>query len=174
MDSPDFCTRRSCDDRDPHLHLPAVLCDTLQPRSRRHCSSRPMCTFLAAGTGYKLMTLRSKMILASIIALGDGMQGSSTGILRGVGRPGLAANANLFSYWVLGLPIGAYITWRTLDVAALWSGLAIAVASAAILMNIFILRTDWEKCADEALERMAESDENAHLSSDDENERLLA
>ena len=114
------------------------------------------------------------MILASLIALGDGMQGSSTGILRGIGRPGLAANINLVSYWILGLPIGAVLTWRTLDVAALWGGLTIAVSSAAILMNIFILRNDWEKSAAEALERMAESDENAQLSDDEENERLLA
>jgi MATE family multidrug resistance protein len=115
------------------------------------------------------------MILASIIALGDGIQGSSTGILRGIGLPGLAANINLVSYWVLGLPIGAYVTWRTLDVAALWTGLAIAVSSAAILMNIFILRNDWEKRAEEALERMADSDEYTRLSDDEsEDERLLA
>lgn len=114
------------------------------------------------------------MILASMIALGDGMQGSGTGILRGIGQPGLAANINLFSYWVLGLPIGAYITWRTLDVAALWAGLTIAVASAAILMSIFILRNDWDERAQEALQRMARSDDSSQISDNEEQERLLA
>lgn len=117
--------------------------------------------------------IQNSIWVTSLVAVGDGIQGAASGVLRGCGMPGMAAKVNLVSYWVLGLPLGVLITYKTLDVAGLWSGLALAVTISASAMTVIILRTDWEECAREAVDRVTASDERAAEQGEEEREPLL-
>lgn len=75
----------------------------------------------------------------------------------------MAARCNLFSYWVVGLPIGALLTFKTRDIGTLWGGLPLATLTATCTMAYHIRKIDWKDKAEEALMRMKESDENARL-----------
>ena len=55
-------------------------------------------------------------------------------VTSGSGLPGTAARINLVSYWLIGLPIGALMSYKTQEVAALWGGLAIACFFSSTLM----------------------------------------
>ena len=96
------------------------------------------------------------MRVIALVALVDGMQGAGTGILQGMGRPRVSANANLVSYWLIWLPLGGLFTYLTRDIVILWSSLFMAVASAALLINVYILRADWIQIVQEAESRAAE------------------
>lgn len=120
-----------------------------------------------------IQMIQSSIWVTSLVAVGDGIQGAASGVLRGCGMPGMAAKVNLVSYWVLGLPLGVLITYKTLDVAGLWSGLALAVTISASAMTVIILRTDWEECAREAVDRVTASDERAAEQGEGEREPLL-
>jgi Na+-driven multidrug efflux pump len=76
----------------------------------------------------------------------------------------VASRINLFSYWIIGLPFGALITFKIQRVEGLFAGLALAVAFAASLMLLRIWRCDWSKRVEEAQDRMASSDAIAGLS----------
>lgn len=104
------------------------------------------------------------MKIVALIALVDGMQGAGTGILQGQGRPDVAAQANLLSYWAMWLPIGALMTWWKQDVLILWLSLFFAVASAAAMMHARILRTDWTDVIREARIRAERDTLDAHHS----------
>lgn len=64
--------------------------------------------------------------------------GACTGILKGGGLPDTASRINLFSYWVIGLPIGALVTLNIKQIEGLWTGLSIAVFFASLLMLLRI------------------------------------
>ena len=73
--------------------------------------------------------------IAAAFQLFDGAQVVSCGVLRGMGRTRPAAVFNLFGYWLLGLPLGAWLALR-LDwgLAGIWWGLAIALGVIALLL----------------------------------------
>ncbi len=55
----------------------------------------------------------------------DGTQAVACGVLRGMGHPRPAAILNLVGYWILALPIGAWLALRTsVGLTGLWWGLA--------------------------------------------------
>jgi len=90
--------------------------------------------------------------LAAIIMITDGLQGVSSGVLRGAGRPTLGVVVNLISYWIIGLPVGwvlAFIVpW---GVHGLWWGILLSqilvVSSFIIYFKLFL---NWDKAAQEA------------------------
>lgn len=63
------------------------------------------------------------------------LPGVCSGALRGAGLPTTASRVNLFSYWVVGLPVGAYATYKLQEIEGLWTGLALAMVFAASLMS---------------------------------------
>jgi len=93
--------------------------------------------------------------LAAIIMITDGLQGVSSGILRGAGQPTLGVVINFISYWLIGLPVGwvlAFIVpW---GVHGLWWGILVAqflvVTAFMVYFKVFI---NWEKAAVEAQQR---------------------
>ena len=50
--------------------------------------------------------------IAAAFQIFDGAQVVGCGVLRGIGRTRPAMFFNLVSYWVLGLPIGAWLAFR--------------------------------------------------------------
>ena len=77
------------------------------------------------------------MGLAAAFQIFDGIQGVSTGALRGLGDTRLPMYANLLGYWLFGLPLGYLLCFRAgWGVYGLWSGLSVAL----ILISMIILR----------------------------------
>jgi len=72
----------------------------------------------------------------------DGVQVTTTGVLRGVGRtkPGLAAH--LIGYWVIGLPVGLWLAFaKSWGAVGLWMGLAVGLLIAALGLMLVWIRT---------------------------------
>ena len=69
----------------------------------------------------------------------DGTQAAACGMLRGMGRPLPATVMNLIGYWVVGLPLGAYLAWRTpLGLQGLWIGLLVGLVVVAVGLVLWL------------------------------------
>jgi MATE family multidrug resistance protein len=83
-------------------------------------------TLLAAGAAFQLF---------------DGIQTVATGALRGTGDTRTPMLCHFFAYWVLGLPLGAWLCFhRHWGAIGLWSGLSLAL----ILIGVVLLVV-WSK-----------------------------
>lgn len=68
------------------------------------------------------------LIVAAVFQLFDGLQVVATGALRGTGNTRTPMLANLFGYWVIGLPLGALLCFKLrLGAVGMWSGLCLAL-----------------------------------------------
>jgi MATE family multidrug resistance protein len=77
--------------------------------------------------------------IAAAFQLFDGAQVAGCGVLRGMGRTRPAALFNLISYWLLGLPIGAWLGLGAgYGLAGIWWGLCLGLAVVATLLIAFI------------------------------------
>jgi MATE family multidrug resistance protein len=73
--------------------------------------------------------------IAAAFQVFDGVQVVGCGVLRGMGRTRPAAVFNAVSYWVVGLPLGAWLALeRGWGLAGIWWGLCIGLASVATLL----------------------------------------
>ncbi len=93
-----------------------------------------------------------RIIAASILPVAaafqifDGIQVVGTGVLRGAGQTRPAAVFNLIGYWLLGLPLGYYLTFHTdLGVRGIWWGLALGLACVAGAVLVWWKRTALEQ-----------------------------
>ncbi len=78
-----------------------------------------------------IATAGSLMFVAAAFQLFDGLQGVSTGAMRGAGDTHTPMICNLVSHWCIGLPIGYALCFGAgLGVFGLWSGLALGLAVA--------------------------------------------
>jgi multidrug resistance protein, MATE family len=121
-------------------------------RHDAHGASRAGWTALALGTGFmSLMGLlfllvpyyivriytpdpavirsaSSLLFVAAFFQLFDGMQTVATGALRGAGDTRTAMACHIFFYWVIGLPLGAWLCFRLgWGAPGLWTGLCVAL-----------------------------------------------
>ncbi len=77
--------------------------------------------------------------IAAAFQVFDGTQVVGGGILRGMGRTRPAMLVNLVGYWVLGLPIGAWLAFqRGLGLAGLWWGFALGLGTVATLLVLYV------------------------------------
>jgi MATE family multidrug resistance protein len=75
------------------------------------------------------------LAVAAIFQIFDGIQGISTGALRGLGETRGPMLINMVAYGVIGLPIGYVLCFKTpLGIYGLWSGLTLALIFAAALV----------------------------------------
>jgi MATE family, multidrug efflux pump len=78
----------------------------------------------------------SLLAVAAFFQLFDGVQVVATGALRGAGDTRTPMISSLVAYWILGLPLGAYLCFRRgWGASGIWAGLCISL----ILTGIFLL-----------------------------------
>ncbi len=74
--------------------------------------------------------------LAGMFQVFDGLQAVTGGVLRGTGDTRVPALLHLVSFWGVGVPLGAYLGFRTpLRERGLWIGLVAGLAAAALLQS---------------------------------------
>lgn len=100
--------------------------------------------------------------ILAIYTIFDAGQCIVCGAMRGLGRPGLAASANVAAYVVIGLPCSyAIAVPGGLGVLGIWVGYCIAVFAAFILLMAWARWLDWSKESERAFLR-ATSEHSAH------------
>ena len=68
------------------------------------------------------------LLVAAIFQLFDGLQVVATGALRGAGNTRIAMLANFIGYWVIGLPLGAFLCFKLkFGAVGMWAGLCVAL-----------------------------------------------
>jgi MATE family multidrug resistance protein len=71
---------------------------------------------------------RRLLLIAAMFQLFDGLQGVSTGVLRGLGDTRTPMLTNLAGHWLIGLPVGyALCFWWHWGVIGLWVGLSVGL-----------------------------------------------
>ncbi len=76
----------------------------------------------------------SMIILAAIFQFSDGLQVVFQGLLQGVGDVKVPSFIAVFSYWIIGLPLGYWCAFHyDMSAQGVWVGLAIGLTFSAIL-----------------------------------------
>ncbi|WP_229741197.1 MATE family efflux transporter [Silvibacterium dinghuense] len=76
------------------------------------------------------------LLVVATFQVFDGAQTVATGALRGLGETRVPMLANLVGYWVIGLPLGAWLCFRMhWGLYGLWSGLTTALVLIAALLT---------------------------------------
>ncbi|KAA6407740.1 MAG: MATE efflux family [Lasallia pustulata] len=96
--------------------------------------------------------------LCAAFQLFDALAANSNGILRGLGRQEFGGWVQLFSYYVVAMPISmgtAFgLGWK---LHGLWSGVAVALGLVSVIEAVFLYRTSWERSVEDAENRNANS-----------------
>lgn len=79
--------------------------------------------------------------IAALFQVFDGIQVVGIGVLRGVGDTRVPAVLNLLGFWLVGLPVGVWLAFRSgMGPHGLWWGLALGLAIVAVLILVRIVR----------------------------------
>ncbi|CAN1237266.1 Protein DETOXIFICATION 34 [Linum grandiflorum] len=80
---------------------------------------------------------------------------SGTGVAVGGGWQALVAYINLFCYYVVGLPLGFLLGYKTsLHVKGIWLGMIFGTFLQTLILICIICKTNWNKEVEQASERM--------------------
>ncbi|KAK4983723.1 hypothetical protein LTR50_007042 [Elasticomyces elasticus] len=98
--------------------------------------------------------VRGVLPICAAFQLFDALAANCNGILRGLGRQEVGGYVNLFSYYVIAMPIsfgtGFGLHW---DLYGLWAGPALALGIVAAIEGWFIYKTNWQDAVDAANKR---------------------
>ncbi|AUN98710.1 MATE family efflux transporter [Bacteriovorax stolpii] len=73
-----------------------------------------------------------------IFQIPDGVQVVLSGVMRGLNETKIPMILGLISYWVIGLPIGAYLAYKNgMEARGLWIGLAIGLTCMCVFLIAF-------------------------------------
>jgi MATE family multidrug resistance protein len=76
------------------------------------------------------------LIIAAFFQLSDGIQCVGLGILRGIGDTKIPTVITIIAYWVIGIPIGYYLGFKTgLSLYGIWISLSIGLSFSALLLT---------------------------------------
>ncbi|GAB2234172.1 hypothetical protein Droror1_Dr00003410 [Drosera rotundifolia] len=123
----------------------------------------------------KLFTSDSEVIdavsnLTPLLAISvflNGIQPILSGVAIGSGWQAVVAYVNLATYYVIGLPIGCVLGFKTsLGVAGIWWGMIIGVLLQTVTLIVLTARTNWSTEVEKAIDRLKKSanEETAVLS----------
>jgi multidrug resistance protein, MATE family len=88
-----------------------------------------------------LATSVALLRVAAAFQLFDGVQGVTTGVLRGLGDTRTAMLANLVGHWLIGVPVAAFMAFGLgWGVIGLWAGLSISLTLVGVAL-IVVWRT---------------------------------
>jgi len=94
------------------------------------------------------------MLVVAFMALFDGVQASSAGVLRGAGLQSYGAAINFAGLWAVGLPVGAYLGFaRGWGVIGLWMGFLLGAGVLAVSQMTVLACIDWDRQAQRARQR---------------------
>jgi len=83
----------------------------------------------------------SLLLLAAVFQISDGIQAAAAGALRGYKDTRIPMLYSVFSYWLVGLSLGTWLTFsRQWGAAGMWVGLIAGLSVAAILLGSRFLR----------------------------------
>jgi multidrug resistance protein, MATE family len=95
----------------------------------------------------------SLLPIAAAFQIFDGTQVVGGGLMRGMGRPQAGAFANLFAFYVIGLPLAWLLAFRFgLGVIGVWWGLAAGLGCVAAILCVWVARTSRRPLAELAVE----------------------
>lgn len=78
----------------------------------------------------------SLLIIAGIFQISDGVQVASLGILRALSDVNIPTVVTLFAYWVIGIPLGYWLTFSLgYGVEGIWYGLLAGLTASAALLT---------------------------------------
>lgn len=99
----------------------------------------------------------------------DGLQNVGAACLRAFGRQNVGSVIHLIGYYMVGLPLGAWLgLGRGWGLAGLWAGAAIALACTAAAELAFAFSIDWEAEVVRMQQREADEDEGDDEDSSDD------
>ncbi|XP_076927668.1 protein DETOXIFICATION 14-like [Bidens hawaiensis] len=89
----------------------------------------------------------------------DSIQGTLSGVARGVGWQHLGAYANLAAYYLVGIPVAALLGFRTsLRGEGLWIGILVGAFIQVILLSVVTICTNYDRQAMKARETLLEGE----------------
>jgi multidrug resistance protein, MATE family len=85
--------------------------------------------------------------IAGVFQIGDGLQVVAVGCLRGMGDVRSAVVANVFGFWIVGLPLGYWLAFsKGYGPAGLWWGLVVGLSVVAlVLMRVVYHHADQKR-----------------------------
>jgi MATE family multidrug resistance protein len=92
--------------------------------------------------------------ILNIFIFFDCLQGVGTGIIRGLGRQGLASTITITGYWIIGIPLSlASVFEFGWGIEGLWYGPTVACAFNFAFYYIMLVKTNWQEIADDVRKR---------------------
>ncbi|KAI8320696.1 MATE efflux family protein [Martensiomyces pterosporus] len=87
------------------------------------------------------------MPACALFQMVDAVNSVGSGVLRSLGRQNAGAWINFPSYYLLGFPLGLYLTYGPphIGVVGLWYGICAGVTLAVVMQCWVCLRTDWDE-----------------------------
>lgn len=126
-----------------------ILCGTIILVAKDH--------FAIIFTGDKEMqrAVSRLAFLLSITMILNSVQPVISGVAVGGGWQAIVAYINLFCYYVVGLPLGFLLGYKTrLGVEGIWIGMILGTVLQTLILLHIIYKTNWNKEVEVALERM--------------------
>jgi MATE family multidrug resistance protein len=95
--------------------------------------------------------------LSCVFMMGDAVQATVGGVMRGLGRQRLVLYLNILAFWILAIPIGSLLTFvGNAGVAGLWWGYVVGIyAASCIGILVLRFRISWEEEAKNATKRLS-------------------
>lgn len=101
------------------------------------------------------------MWLIALMQVSDAVNANSAGCLRGQGQTKIGGIVNIFSYYVVGIPLSIYLSFYNDyfmgSLHGLWIGSTVALTIIGVVQSYYCLYADFGKLCEEASQRTSES-----------------
>ncbi|KAK4096158.1 MATE efflux family protein [Parathielavia hyrcaniae] len=99
------------------------------------------------------------LLVCGVMQVFDAIAAVAHGLLRGIGQQAIGSYANLFSYYLVALPISLStafaLGWR---LTGLWAGITVGLLCVSVIELAYLHQTDWEVAAAQAADRLRSED----------------